>query len=183
MYAPWVAPFLTMLAKTGNVSASATVAGVTSTAAYALRRKDADFAGAWDIAKLDHGEVCEAELTRRAFGVEEPVVYQGQLTPVYERDEHGQVRTAVVGQDRKGKEIIGPVQARNEDGSLKWLTVTKYSDPLLLAKVKAHNPAYRVERTEVTGADGAPVQMADATVRRARIASIVAAAANRVGLA
>ncbi len=169
MYQPWVAPFLANLKRTGNVSKSAALSSISSTTAYALKRGDADFAAAWDQALEDHIDDCEQELTRRAFGYEEPVVYQGQLTPVWERDEHGKPV-----QDAEGN----PVQARNEDGSLKWLTVTKFSDTLLLAKVKAYRKRYSTERTELTGADGKPV-MIDEGTRAARIAQLMAKAAAR----
>lgn len=144
----WVAPFLEMLRKTGNVSASARAVGITTNPVSDKRKKDADFAAAFDEAMEEHTDACEAELTRRAFGYDELVVYQGQLTPVFERDERGRV---VLDEDGN------PVQERNEDGSLKHLTVRKHSDALLLAKTKAYRKRYATERTELTGADGGPV--------------------------
>lgn len=169
MHPHWVSAFLTNLTRTGNVSRSASLSGVSSSAVYALRNKDADFAAAWDQAIEDHTDECEAELTRRAFGYEEPVVYQGQLTPVWERDEAGRV---VLSEDEQ------PVQARNPDGSLKWLTVTKFSDTLLLAKVKAYRKRYSTERTELTGPDGKAVQI-DESTRAARIAQLMQLAQQR----
>lgn len=186
----WVTPYLTNLTRTGAKVRSAQLAGITSGAARALYNADADFAAAVDEALLAHAEHCEAELTRRAFGYEDPVVYQGQLTPVWERDEQGELvqveyevelEVPVKGGGSTERKVVKhkrPVQARNEDGSLKWLTVTKFSDTLLLAKVKAVDPRYRIERTELTGADGAPVEI-DATTRRARIAAILAKAQVR----
>lgn len=176
----WLNAFLVGLERTGNVSGSARTAGVSPTTAYNLRRDDADVAAAWAEAMEAHVDRCEEEATRRAFGFEEPVVYQGQLTPVYERDERGQVVLETV--DVQGEPRMVPVQARNPDGSLKWLSVTKHSDALLLAKLKAHRPIYATTRTEVTGRDGGAMQI-DATARRARIASIYAAAKAREGLA
>lgn len=167
----WASPFLLNLTRTGNVSQSATRAGTGSASCYNLRRKDADFAAAWDTAVEDHTDTCEAELTRRAFGYEEPVVYQGQLTPVWETDDKG--RPILDDEDK-------PVQARNLDGTLQWLTVKKFSDTLLLARVKAYRKRYSTERTELTGADGGALAV-DATARRARIASIVALANARAG--
>jgi hypothetical protein len=41
------------------------------------------------------------------------------------------------------------VQARDAQGRLQWLTVTKFSDTLLLARVKAYRKRYATDRTEV----------------------------------
>lgn len=180
---PWVRPFLDHLARTGNASAAARVAGVQSATAYARRTRDADFAEAWRHALEDeHVDALEQEITRRALGYEEPVVYQGQLSPVWERDADGKPVLGLVEiTDPKTGEITRvhqPVQARNPDGSLRWLTITKHSDTLLLAKVKAYRKRYATERTELTGADGGPVEM-NATERAARIEQILEAARQR----
>jgi hypothetical protein len=176
----WYRPFLLNLERTGNVSRSAGLAGVSSTAAYGRRKADADFAAAWDQALEDHTDRCEEELTRRAFGYEEPVVYQGQLTPVWERDENGDVLMAEQQVPTKDGWARGtaPVQARNEDGSLRWLTVTKFSDTLLLARVKAYRKRYSTDRTELTGADGGPVATTS-TERAARVAHLLDVAQRR----
>ncbi|MGH8337528.1 MAG: hypothetical protein ACRETL_12045 [Gammaproteobacteria bacterium] len=52
----WRAPFLRMLAKTGNVKLSAERAPVHYTHVYRLRRKDAEFAAAWDAARANAAE-------------------------------------------------------------------------------------------------------------------------------
>lgn len=178
----WLRPFLTNLTRTGNVSKSAGLAGISSASVYALKRTDADFAAAWDTALEDHTDECEAELTRRAFGYEEPVVYQGQLTPVWQLDGKGNqlLEAYTVIEPKTGKQLTAhrPIQAVNADGSLRWLTVTKFSDTLLLARVKAYRKRYSTDRTEITGGDGGAVQV-DATARRARIASIMALASAR----
>lgn len=149
----WVHPFLVNLERTGNVAGSARVAGLSSAAAaYNLRKTDGDFLAAWDLAIEAHTDDCEAELTRRAFGYEEPVVYQGQLTPVWARDEKGEVITeaySVMGADGQEGTAHRAVQARDEHGNLRWLTVTKFSDALLLARVKAYRKRYATDRTEV----------------------------------
>jgi hypothetical protein len=149
----WVHPFLVHLERTGNVAGSARAAGLSSAAsAYNLRKTDGDFLAAWDLAIEAHTDDCEAELTRRAFGYEEPVVYQGQLTPVWARDEQGNVITeaySVMGADGQEGTAHRAVQARDENGNLRWLTVTKFSDTLLLARVKAYRKRYATDRTEV----------------------------------
>lgn len=181
MYPNWVHPFLVNLERTGNVSRSAQLAGVTGGAAYQKRKTDGDFAAAWDQAIEDHTDRCEEELTRRAFGYEEPVVYQGQLTPVWQRDAHGEViQYPVEVLDSKGEVQVmrAPRQARNADGSLRWLTVTKFSDALLLARVKAYRKRYSTERTELTGADGGAVATTS-TARAARVAHLLDLAQRR----
>lgn len=78
VYAHWVAPFLDHLKTSCNVSASCRAAGISHSAAYALRDKDGDFAAAWDDALEQAYDHLEAEARRRAFeGTEEPVFYQG----------------------------------------------------------------------------------------------------------
>ena len=42
-----------------------------------------------------------------------------------------------------------PRQARDDLGQLRWLTITKFSDTLLLARVKAYRKRYATDRTEV----------------------------------
>lgn len=181
MYPLWFTPFLENLTRTGNVSKSAVLAATSSSSVYALRKTDADFAAAWDQALDDHTDRCEEELTRRAFGYEEPVVYQGQLTPVFERDERGEIIVDKVEGDNGITRLV-PRQARNDDGSLQWLTVTKFSDTLLLARVKAYRKRYSTDRTELTGADGGDLKVVDSTARAARVAHLMALAAQRKDL-
>ena len=50
----WVQPFLAELARTGNVTASAEVAGVDRTNAQARRKRVPAFAAAWDIALAEY---------------------------------------------------------------------------------------------------------------------------------
>lgn len=181
MYPNWVNPFLINLERTGNVSKSARLCGIVSTNAYALRKRDGDFAAAWDQAVEDHTDRCEEELTRRAFGYEEPVVYQGQLTPVWERDANGEpilYPVDILKADGSVDVQRRPKQATNPDGSLQWLTVTKFSDTLLLARVKAYRKRYSTERTELTGADGGAVATTS-TARAARVAHLLDVAQRR----
>ncbi len=183
VYAPWVSPFLEQLEVDGIVSRSAKAAGVTSSAVYALKKRDADFAASWDQALEDSADTLEAEARRRAVvGVQEPVVYQGQLTPIWARDASGEVVMEAYGAtDAKTGEIVTlsrPMQARDADGLPAWLTITKHSDALLALLLKGRRKRVFADRTELTGADGGPVTM-DATTRRARIASIFAAALAR----
>lgn len=195
----WVTPFLRALASGCTVSEAAAAGGISSSATYALRRSDGDFAEAWRIALEDSADVLEREARRRAIeGVEEPVVYQGQLTPVWERDAEGDVVTVQVpcapytvtrkkpDGSTEAVEITTEtkqVQARNPDGSLKWLTVRKPSDALMALMLKGRRKeVFGTERTEISGPNGTPLQIDD-VARRARIAAIVAAAKERSTLA
>lgn len=169
-YPHWVAPFLDHLKTSCNVAASCRAVGISYSAAYALRDKDADFAAAWDDALEESYDHLEAEARRRAFdGVEEPVVYQGQLTPVWEVDASGK---RVL--DDEGR----AVQARNPDGSLQYLTVRKYSDGLAQFLLKGYRRRKFGEKLELTGKDGGPVAI-DETARAARVAQLMALAKQR----
>jgi hypothetical protein len=185
MHPNWITPFLAALGRGSSVVEASAAAGISSTTAYKLRKEDADFAEAWRIALEDSADVLETEARRRAVdGVEEPVVYQGQLTPVWERDEDGRLVQDIVECEpyKVGDRVFTtqrqPRQARNADGSLKWLTVRKPSDSLLALLLKGRRKDVFADRTELTGANGAPVEI-DATTRRARIAAILAKAAQR----
>jgi hypothetical protein len=168
---PWVRPFLDQLAETGIVSSAARAVGVSSSAVYALRAKDGDFAAAWDQALEDAADVLEAEARRRAVqGVAEPVVYQGQLTPVWETDAQGQPLL-----DGEGR----PVQQRDPHGRPVWLTVTRYSDSLMALLLKGRRKKVFADRTELTGADGEALKVIDPTARAARAAHLLALAAAR----
>ena len=185
MYPHWVMPFLEQLTASGNVSASARAAGINSTTVYALRKSNGDFAAAWEQALEDASDELEAEARRRAVrGVQEPVVYQGQLTPVWARDANGDVILEeydipyAVGDDPAKTRGQRSVQARDPDGQPLWLTVTKYSDPLLALLLKGRRKKVFADRTELTGADGGPVNL-DESTRVARVAQLLALANAR----
>lgn len=189
----WVHTFLAALGKGSTVVESARAAGISSATAYKRRKEDADFAEAWNLALEDSADILEQEARRRAIdGVEEPVVYQGQLTPVWEYGEDGKPVMEKVGEENykdpasggmKRRDVMAPRQARNADGSLKWLTIRKPSDTLLALMLKGRRKeVFGTDRTELTGRDGAPLEV-DAVARRARIAAIVAAAKERSELA
>lgn len=73
------AAFLDALARTGNVSESATLAGIGRSAAYDWRRDDSTFAADWEAAVDEAADRMEREALRRAVeGVDEPVFYQGE---------------------------------------------------------------------------------------------------------
>lgn len=158
--------FCAALASGAMVGEAAAEASINRATAYNWREADADFAAAWDEALQAGTEILEVEATRRAVqGVEEPVVHQGQLTPIYERDEHGQVRMHQV-PTADGTPVWMPVQARNPDGTLRYLTVRKPSDTLMIFLLKARRPQVYRERVsmEHTGKDGKDLPAAPAGV-------------------
>lgn len=143
--------FLEALSDTGIVTRACQAVGVSNTLAYAWRKADKEFEAAWDLALAVGIDKLEDHVKVRGFeGYDEPVVYQGSLTPVWEYDEQGEVKTAIrydadgeVRRDAAGNETRYPVQARNPDGSLKWLTVKKFSDSLAIRVLMARLPAYK----------------------------------------
>lgn len=73
------AKFLELLRETCNMSRSADGAGADRSALYRQRKRDPEFARAWDEALEAAYDELEAEARRRAFtGYDEPEFYQGQ---------------------------------------------------------------------------------------------------------
>lgn len=153
--------FLKAVSEGATLSHAAKLAHVPSSLVRHLEARDADFAEGLRLAMEDAIDVIEASARHRAIGYDEPVIYQGQLTPIWETDENGRA-----------------VQARNPDGSLKFLTVRKYSDAMTALLLKGYRKRLFADRVEHTGADGGPIAM-DAPARAARIASLIAAAQAR----
>jgi hypothetical protein len=119
----WEGAFLAALRDSGNVRLACSRTGIARRTAYDLRDRHEDFAAAWDDALEDACDLLEAEARRRAHdGVDEPVVYQGKLCGTWI--------------DAEGK----PVTEGTEGATLIPLTVKKYSDPVLLALLRAHRP-------------------------------------------
>ena len=121
----WKKAFLAVLRETGNVTLSAEATGISRCYAHQCKAKDKEFAKLWDDAIEHASDLLMAEARRRgAEGYPEPVIYQGQLMGQYFLD---------------GK----PVASTTPGAMLIPLTVKKYSDPLLLALLKAHKPEFR----------------------------------------
>lgn len=168
---PWTHTFLRALAETGVQRTAAQAAGISTASVVARRKTDPDFEEAYLQALEDSVDLMDQAARSRALhGVEEPVVYQGQLTPVWERDEHGNLALDPA--------TGNPVQAKNPDGSPKWLTITKYSDSLLMFVLKGNRRRLYGDRTEITGAAGGPVQI-DEVKKVSRIAALLAMAKDR----
>lgn len=61
----WCAAFLEKLAASSNIAASARAAGITTSKAYALRRRNRDFARAWRKSLCEGYDILEMELLSR----------------------------------------------------------------------------------------------------------------------
>ena len=72
--------FFAKIRRTGNVSKALKAAKYKRTATYAMREKDEAFAIEWNAAVDEYVDAMEEELDRRGItGIEEPIVYQGQI--------------------------------------------------------------------------------------------------------
>lgn len=167
---PWREPLLAYLRTDPFVTKAADALGVDRSTVFRARQADPEF-GKAVLDALAEGQAVVAErveqevLRRGIEGFYEPVVHQGRISYAHERYI-----------DADGKDAYRPVMDAN--GQHVPLTVRKVSDTLLLAAAKARIAAYRVERTEITGADGAALQI-DETARRARVQAILAEAKAR----
>lgn len=181
--------FLVALSETGVMARSARIAGVKYSEVMTLRQRDADFAAACDEAMEIAGDTLEAEARRRAVeGVNEPVVYQGQLTPLWERNADGttvmeayEIAPASIGDG--GDEVPAVLGTRPKqlviNGVPQFLSVRKYSDTLLQFLLKGRRRAVFGDKQEITGAGGSPLMPGDETERAARIAALMAIAERR----
>lgn len=142
----WKPAFLASLASVPVVQRACDAVGIERCNAYRARKADKAFAEAWDEALEAGIDKAEAELFRRAVdGFEEPVIDKGRLIHRYHRrvdsdgNEHWDLLLDAHGQ---------PVP----------LTIRKHSDTLLALIMKGRRKKVYAERTELTGADGEPVQ-------------------------
>lgn len=163
----WINLFLESLARTGIVSQACRDADISNTQAYTLRKKDGDFAAAWDEAMEQAVDVAEAEVWRRGVhGYDEPLTHQGRISWKGEeyRDDEGCIRWRRV---------------HDADGNPIPETVKKHSDALLALLVKGRRKKVFADRTELTGADGGDLKIQDSSARAARVAQLIAFAQAR----
>lgn len=119
----WKPVFLGALAESGNVTVATSEAGVSRMTAYNAKRNDPEFKQAWAEALSSAADLMEAEARRRAVdGVNEPVVYQGQLCGQWVNAEG-----ETVNEQTPGAKLIP-------------ITIRKYSDTLLIFLMKAARP-------------------------------------------
>lgn len=170
----WKPAFLEALRNMPVIRHACDAVGVNRSTAWRAREADPAFAKDWDDALQDGIDRAEAAAFHRAVdGFEEPVVDKGRLAYRYERytitHEHAESGAPV--EEEKWRMVL------DDKGQPIPLTIRKHSDALLAKILSAKKPEYRTERTEVTGADGAPLM--DSTARAARVAGLLALAKQR----
>lgn len=164
---PWTQAFLAALREMPVVAHACRAVDIERSTAYRAREAHPDFAEAWDEAMEEGIDRAEQEAFRRAVvGFEEPVVDKGRLAYRYERyvDEEGAEHYRIV---------------LDEHGQPVPLTTRKHSDALLALFLKGRRKKIYADRTELTGAEGGPVQAVDETAKAARVAQLMALAAQR----
>lgn len=166
---PWREAFLEALRQVPVVARACEAAGIDRPTAYRRRQADKDFAEAWDDALETGVDRAEAEAFRRGMvGFEEPVIHQGVLTYLYERDARGDVIYDTVQREEpdleKGgmrvRDVRVPRLLLDARGQPVPLTIRKHSDALLSLVLKGRRKSVYADRTELTGANGGPVQQA-----------------------
>ena len=172
----WTDAFLAALRECGVMSRAAAAVGIDRVTAWRRQHSDPEFAQACKEAISIATDALEAEARRRALvGVEEPVIYQGQPTYVYETDACGYpivdtVQEEQPGFDDKGAPIVRLVDVKrprrklDENGQPVILTVRKPSDAMMALMLKGRRKSVFADRTELTGANGGPVQQATVTI-------------------
>ncbi len=108
--------------------------------AYEWREADPEFAAGWDRALAVGFTALEDEAARRAYeGVDEPVIYQGQLVPMMAP------ATYKNGKPKLDKLTKQPVMLAvlDDEGRPKHVSVKKYSDQLLSFLLRANGEKYR----------------------------------------
>ncbi len=141
------ARFLELLSLSGAVYASAHAVGLQPSQLYKRRKVDPEFDEAWSEAIKLSVDRLETEAYRRGVeGIDEPVIHQGEITYVWQRDERGRVL-----RDEDGR----PIPELDGHGKPRALTVKKYSDGLLTLLLKGKAPnVYRDNATVKIGNDG-----------------------------
>lgn len=162
----WITPYLEALRVTGIKAKAARAANVSYATVSAREARDADFAAAIADAMEEAVDKAEAEAWRRGVeGFSEPLTYQGQIT--YEMEQYS---------DEDGTPRYR--QRLDELGNPIPVVIRKHSDALLALVLKGRRKKVFADRTELTGADGGPMQV-DSSARAARIAQLMAAAQAR----
>lgn len=163
----WRTVYLEALRNVPVIKHACEAAGVDRSTAWRARDSDPEFAQAEREAMEEGIDRAEQEAFKRAVvGFEEPVVHQGRLQYVFERYV-----------DSEGAEHYRPVLDAN--GQPVPLTIKKHSDALLALFLKGRRKKVYADRTEVTGAEGGPVQAVDETAKAARVAQLMAMAMQR----
>lgn len=157
----WQTPFLVALTEVPVLNHACRAAGVDHTTAWRARRDDPEFAEKVERAMEVGVDRAEQEAFRRAVvGYEEPVVYQGNIPPLMAPvfDAEGEPVIDDLTKTQKWAPVL------DEHGRPVPLTVRKHSDALLALILKGRRKRVYADRTELTGADGGPVQQAQVVI-------------------
>lgn len=174
----WKPAFLAALREVPVLRHGCDATGVHRTTVHKAREADPEFDEAVKQALEDGVDRAEQEAFRRAvIGFEEPVIHQGNITPrmapVF--DENGEPVIDEMTKTQKWAPVL------DDRGVPVPLTVRKHSDSLLALVLKGRRKQVYAERTELTGANGAPIAI-DETERRARLAALLAGAKERADM-
>jgi len=162
----WKPIFLEALRNMPVISHACDAAGIARSTAWRQYQDDEEFKAAWDDAMETAIDKAEAEAYRRAVqGWHEPVIDKGRLAWAYKRNEDGTFEAIL---DANGQPVP--------------LTVRKHSDGLLTFVLKGRRRNVYGDKTELTGANGGPVAVLDATKKSSRIASLLEMAKLRKDL-
>lgn len=158
----WREIVIEAMATGATVTEAAKSAGVVRQTIYAHLQKEPEFQAAYDDAVEQGTDVLEAEATRRAVhGVEEPVIYQGQPTYLYERNADGTIKTRTVNytdEHNNTTQKTEPIMLLDEQGNPRVLTVRKPSDTLAIFLLKGRRPQKFRDNVDITsGGKAAPV--------------------------
>jgi hypothetical protein len=117
--------FLAAVANAANIVRAAEIAGIDRDYHYIWRKKDSEYAAAFEIAWKRGTDALEAEAVRRAFeGVAKPIFHGGKRAIDVVQNPDGSVK-----RDKDGKPVGIPAAVR------------EYSDTLLIFLLKGCNPA------------------------------------------
>ncbi len=158
---PWTEAFLAALRHRPVLTYACQVVGIDRSTAFRRRQTDKAFAEAVLDAMaegIDRAEMAAFE--RGVDGYHEPVIFKGQLcfTPLLDAQ--------------------GQVVMNGENPVMVPLTVRKHSDQMLALVLQGRRKEVYAARTEITGAEGGPLQTSD-TARAARAAALLELARQR----
>jgi len=167
----WKPAFIAALSEMPIIRHACQAVGINRSTAWRARETDEDFRAEWDDALEDGIDKAEQEALRRGVdGWHEPVIDKGRVAWAYERFE-----TADPG-------VFDYRPVLDASGQPVPLTVRKHSDALLTFVLKGRRRVVYGDKQEITGNGGGPLVVVDETARAARLAALLAMAADRKDL-
>lgn len=168
----WKPAFIAALRDMPIIRHACEAVDINRSTAWRARENDEDFRAAWDDALEDAIDKAEQEALRRGVeGWHEQVIDKGRVAWAYERFE------------TKTKGVFDYRPVIDAKGQPVPLTVRKHSDALLQFVLKGRRRATYGDKQEITGSGGGPITILDETKRAARLAALLAMAAERKDIA